>query len=76
MVHGFEQCGRRVPIKPGHAVVFEFLLDSEFLRERLADARFDESVRYRFAIDLYDGSDLKRLLGSGDRCSNYFSIVK
>ena len=75
-VHGFELCGRRTPLAPEESVQFAFDLDSEFLRERLAAAQFDERVRYRFEIDLYADSDLKRPLALEDRLSNQFTIVR
>ena len=76
MVHGFELCAGRTPIDPGQSVVFAFVFDSPIWRERLADALFDESVHYRFEVDLYYDRALRRPLGRADRLSNRFSIVR
>ncbi len=76
MVHGFEFCYGPTPIVPDESARFVFNLNSDFLRERLLEAQFDERVRYRFEIDLYADTDLKRPLAPEDRLSNQFSIVR
>ncbi|NBC17300.1 MAG: hypothetical protein GVY18_08315 [Bacteroidetes bacterium] len=69
-VHGFEECLARSPIEPGASQSFEIAFDY------IDDFRFDETVRYRLVIDLYEDIDFKRPLDETDRRSNTFRITR
>ena len=78
-VHGFEKCLARVPIEPDKSHTFELQLVSEAVSsiDQMADsARFDDSVRYRFEVDLYNDLELEEPLGEENRLSNQLSIVR
>ena len=78
-VHGFEKCLAPRPIDVGKSHTFELPMVSEeaFSIEQMANnARFNDNVRYRFLVDLYQDVGFKNPLQDNDRLSNQFLIIR
>ena len=71
-VSGFEYCGSINPIDPNttHTWDLSFLAWSE-----MPDAKFNESVSYKFYFDLYTDNNLKNPMNNDDQKANYFKII-
>lgn len=76
LVHGFEECFRRVPIESGASESFTMSFDNSLAPDRLETARFDESVHYHLRVDLFETDEVERKLDKRDRLSNRFEIVR
>lgn len=76
LVHGFEQCLHRNPVKVNQSVTFEIPFESSLSPGRLKNGRFDESVDYRLRMDLYETEEVKQLIDKEDRLSNRFKILR
>lgn len=74
-VHGFEECGFRVPIESGESETFEISFEESLASDLLESAKFDETVRYRLRFDLFETDDVDQLLDKNDRVSNIFKIL-
>jgi len=75
-VHGFEECLARKPIEPGASETFEMSFQWSLAPDRLDTARFDESVRYRLRVDLFESEEVDQVLEKEDRLSNKFRIIR
>lgn len=75
MVHGFEECLAPVPIEVDETETFE--IDIYHLNESgfFDNASFNETVNYRFKLDLFEDSSFDKILDNNDRISNTITII-
>jgi hypothetical protein len=75
-VHGHEECLARSPIAPDASRTFDMPFKESYPLSFIDEARFDESVRYRFRLQLYESKEVERLLDKSDRLSNTIAIIR
>ena len=77
MVHGFEECLAPVPIEVDETETFKIdifhLNESGFID--FDNVSFNETVNYRFKLDLFEDSSFDEILENDDRISNTFTII-
>ena len=75
MVNGFEECLAPVSIEVDETETFE--IDIYHLNESgfIDNASFNETVNYRFKLDLFEDSSFDKILDNNDRISNTITII-
>jgi len=76
LVHGFEECYTPTSVDQAGTEIFEIDLKSLFESGLLAGATFDETVSYRFKMELYKDELFKNILDEDQCISAEFQIMQ